>query len=300
MAFLDKYELTKVISMSNDILKSEYYTQPELELTIQQKKLLMFLISKISRDDKEFKAETIHLSDYCDLFGISYEGGYNKKAVRRSILSLGKKCFMLPLPDGTEELCRWVGKVNFDPKREVIKIKLAEELRPYYLGLNERFTAYQLGYTVNFRSKYSYILYEFFKSHEFKHCFYYDVETAKKELAYGKYKSFTDFKRYVLDPAVKEINEQTDINVKYQAVKEWKSYTNLYFCVEKKRGKALAKVDGWKPNGAQKVKNRETLRDFFHDELYTAVMDDGSKDAEYQAEYEDAIVANTSSRSSHK
>lgn len=288
MAILDKYELTKVVSVSNDILTSEYYVQPELELTLQQKQLLTYMISRIDKGDTGFRLETIQIREYCDLFGINYDGS-NKKKIRESVLALGKKCFILPVAPGREKLFRWIDDAEIDYKEGVLYIKLAESLRPYYLNLTEKFAPYQLGYTVSFRSKYSYVLYEFLKSNEFKQFFYYDVEKAKKEWAYEKYKNFADFKRFVLDPAISEINEFTDINVKYEAEKVGKTYTNLHFFIEKKRGEALARVDSWKVIETKKHQNKETLRNFFSEEMREAAMDDGSKEKELQEEYDAAI-----------
>ena len=77
MGLLDKYDLTKCVVMDNKMLRSEYYTQPELELTANQKKLLIYLISKIGEDDTELKEEEVLISDYCELFGINWVGTKN-------------------------------------------------------------------------------------------------------------------------------------------------------------------------------------------------------------------------------
>ena len=49
-----------------------------------------------------------------------------------------------------------------------------------------------------------------------------------------KYPLFKDFRRYVLDVAVKEINGYTDINVYWNPIKTGRSVTAIEFNIEMK------------------------------------------------------------------
>lgn len=256
---LDKYDLTKTVVMSNDMLASRYYTQPELELTINQKKLLLLLISRIDENDTELRSEAIAISDYCELFGIGWKGGTNKRALRSSILSLGQKCFILPIKPGQEQLFRWIGDAKVNYNTGMMYIKLDDSLKPYYLGLKRNYTIFQLGYTANFTTKYSFTIYEYLKSKaSMKKC-YISASEAKLQFAYNKYANFADFKRFVLDPAIREINKKTDLDVRYELVKKGVAYQNIIFFVSRKTGERLAQVDNWK---LQKANRKQELHEF--------------------------------------
>ena len=257
---LDKYDLTKSVVMSNDMIKSEYYKQPELELTLQQKRLMLFMISKIEPTDTELKSEVIQISDYCELFGINYKGGQNKAALRNSLKSLLEKVFFLPIAPGVERSFRWVEKVYIDHNAGTLSVQLDNSLKDYYIGLKKNYAIFQFGYTVAFTSKYSYTMYEFIKKkHEKKHFFYISVDEAKEIFAYNKYPNFSDFKKNVLDPAVSEINEKTDVNVQIKCLKRGRSYEIIEFYVTPKSGKALLEVDTWKVKALNK--HEEVLKD---------------------------------------
>lgn len=258
---LDKYELTKTVVVGNDMLQSEYYTQSELELTVNQKRLLLYLISKINSDDTELRTEEISIADYCELFGISWSGGENRKHFRQSILALARKCFLLPIAPGQEQLFRWVGPVKIDYNIGKLYIRLDDSLKDYYIGLKNNYTIFQLGYAINFSSKYSYTIYEFLKSRANLQRVKISVSDAKQQFAYGKYDNFANFRKKVLDIAVREINAKSDINVRYKATKKGVAYNEIQFFIAKKTGAALERVSDWKN---QKIPTEtEKMDDFF-------------------------------------
>ena len=96
---MEKYDLTKLVSVSNKITDSEFYRRPELDLSVQQKKLVFYLISGITKDTLEFSNETIDIKDYCELFDIKLGGTANREWLRKSLLSLAKKAFFLKIHD---------------------------------------------------------------------------------------------------------------------------------------------------------------------------------------------------------
>jgi plasmid replication initiation protein len=84
------------------------------------------------------------------------------------------------------------------------------------------------------RSQYSVHLYELFKSYAFQHNKRFDLDVLKKKLMADKYKRFPDFQRNVLDIAVREINNVSDIAVEYQIIKEGHKFTQIEFFIKLK------------------------------------------------------------------
>lgn len=50
-----------------------------------------------------------------------------------------------------------------------------------------------------------------------------------------KYKDYRDFKKRVIEPAVEEVNQYTDLNIKWEPYKQGRSYVAITFYIEKKK-----------------------------------------------------------------
>ena len=70
-----------------------------------------------------------------------------------------------------------------------------------------------------------------------------------------QYSTMSNFKRVVLDPAIRQINEHTDIIVTYEQVKEGRNITGFIFRFELKQ-KAKAKA---KPAAVTAIKSKVAL-----------------------------------------
>ena len=63
-----------------------------------------------------------------------------------------------------------------------------------------------------------------------------------QKLLGSHYDKFADFRRYVIETALREINEYSDIVAKYEPIKEGRSYKYINFYIKKKNEKQLLRV----------------------------------------------------------
>lgn len=207
-------ERKQMIVKSNQVIQKSRY-----HLTIQQQKLILYLISKIRPTDTEFKEYIFDLKDVCKVLGVSVDGT-NYIRFKDSLKRIADTSFWLEI-DGKDRLYRWIDDIEINRNETQIKIKLDEHLKPFLLQLKESFTYYQLENVLCFDCKYSFRLYELFKSYEFKTNLTLSVDELKRYLmAENKYDRFTLFKTNVLNKAIDEINKYTDINVNYKLIRE--------------------------------------------------------------------------------
>lgn len=218
---------------SNDLIqKSRFF------LSLQQQKIILFLISQIDPQDSEFKLYTFSISDFCKVCGIDYDSGGNHSALKEQIKKLADKSLWVTLPNGNETLLRWIEKPYISTADKTIKIKLDNDMKPYLLQLKSRFTRYELVYTLHFDSKYSIRLYELVKSvhfnelREYKKAF--TVDEIAQRLGAEQYKEYRDLKRRAILPAVREINEHSDKNIEYTEIKDGKKVTGVVFTISTK------------------------------------------------------------------
>lgn len=108
-------------------------------------------------------------------------------------------------------------------------------MKPYLIHLQRHFTSYELLYTLAMRSQYSIRLYEILKSYAYKKNKIFDIEDLKRTLSAENYTRFPDFKRYVLDIAVREMNEFSDLAIAYELIKESRRYAKINFSIQIKK-----------------------------------------------------------------
>jgi plasmid replication initiation protein len=85
------------------------------------------------------------------------------------------------------------------------------------------------------KSQYSIRLYELLKSYEHKNNLTIGIEEVKRMLSAEIYNRHQDFRRKVIELAIKEINALTDIAVAYEFIKEGRKYAKVAFYIRLKK-----------------------------------------------------------------
>ena len=210
--------LNRQVRKSNDLIQHARFS-----LNTVQQKIVLYLISQIQPWDHEFQCYDFNVLDFCRICGIDNDSGRNYTEIKEEIKKLSDKSYWLTLEDGdSEALIRWIESPVFRKRSGIIRLRLNEHLKPYLLQLKEKYTEYQLIYTLHFKSKYSIRLYElicsvhFHDLYEYKRTF--KLDKLKQYLDCEKYKDYRDFRRDVLEKAIKEINKYSDKTVTFEPI----------------------------------------------------------------------------------
>jgi plasmid replication initiation protein len=215
---------------SNDLIQKSRF-----QLSLQEQKIILYLISKIKPDDIVLKEQIFEINDFFKICGLK-DGGASYKYVKQTLKDLRDRSIWVTLDNGAETTLAWIDKVTMDKPRGAVVIKIDEMMKPYLLQLKDRFTQYELFYTLAMKSQYSIRLYEILKSYENQKQKKFDIDELKKMLSAEKYKRYPDFRRYVLDISLREINAFSDVNVTYQVIKDKRRYANIVFSTSQKKG----------------------------------------------------------------
>ncbi len=208
---------------------NDLVSKTRFNLSLQEQKIILYLISKIKPTDVELQEYDFNIKEFCELIGVENpKGSYTK--LKKTLIDLKNKSFMLE-DEKTIRTVDWISKAIIVKDSGVIKIKLDEDLKPYLINLKNNFTRYELYYILNFKSQYSIRLYELMKSYEFKKSIEIDIDILQEKLQ-SNYTRFVDFKKYVIEIAVKEINRETDINVDVEYIKEGRAYKKIKFYIK--------------------------------------------------------------------
>ena len=146
----------------------------------------------------------------------------------------------------------------------MIVLKLSTEVIELVSRLEANFTQYLLEQVSEFKSKYSIRLYELLaKWIKLEQTEKYELSDLRNKLGIleNEYKSVAYLKRDVLDKAVKEINEKSDLDVKYNQFKVGRNITHIQFKIKTKATSTKIK----KPKALKPLTQKQI--DMFSDKL---------------------------------
>lgn len=145
------------------------------------------------------------------------------------------------LEDGNEVKSQWVTRVKYLEGEFALEITLSPDVINEITeidGYDQFFTSYRLEQTSGLKSIYSIRLYELlaqWKKIQNTPIFKIDIFRGQMGLEVGEYKTMSNFKTYVLESAIKEINEKTDLKISYEQYKKGRTIVGFSFKVETKK-----------------------------------------------------------------
>lgn len=204
----------------------------------------------------------IDATRYAEVFETTRQNGY--KRMKEAEETLFNRRFTYLDDNGKPIKSRWLQQVQYHDGEGAIDLVFTlavVEGISRINGLEKFFTSYLLEQTTQFDSVYSVRLYELltqWRAAKKTPCFQIEVFRNQMGLGINEYKRMNDFKKRVLDLATKEINEKSDLRVKYENVKQGRTIIGFKFTVHEK---PKAKTD--KPSDADNddMLNVEGLND---------------------------------------
>lgn len=131
---------------------------------------------------------------------------------------------------------RWVQSVVYAESDSYIKIKFADEVLPLITMLEKHFTSYELQQVASLKSIHAIRLYELLIQYRTVGKLEISLSDLRLKLgiADGKYPTMNNFKARVLDVGIQQINEHSDIIVKYEQVKTGRTIVGFKFSFKQK------------------------------------------------------------------
>lgn len=178
-------------------------------------------------DDRTFYAR---VSDLRELFPIDKNSAY--AVVERAMDGINEK--PLKFKAGLKKYYwNWFSGFIYEEGTGEFEFRITPEIQPYLLGLKKTFTKYRLKAVYQFKSAYTWKLYENLKKTAFKFQWSIDLDQIRVLLgAAGKYPRWNSFQERVIAPAVAEINKKSDLEVRYDKQKRGRSIVGLVFQIK--------------------------------------------------------------------
>lgn len=228
---------TELVVKDNALINASY------NLDLVEQRLILLAIVEARESGKGINANdplTVHAESYINQFGVHRNTAYQALkdacddlfARQFSYQSLSEKGNII------NHRSRWVSEVAYIDNEAVVRLIFSPAIVPLITKLEEQFTKYEIQQISNLSSAYAVRLYEILIAwrstgqtplidiHEFRN---------KIGVLDVEYKRMYDFKKYVLDIALKQVNEHTDISVKVEQHKTGRSITGFSFSFKQRK-----------------------------------------------------------------
>lgn len=207
-------------------------------------KVLDTYLARINARDPETKLVKFTKGEYEELMGLKQIKPHllkkNTQALLGKVVTIpyGKKgweqytLFTHARCDQDEETLEWT-----------VELGCNEKLEPIFFNIETAgYLRYRLQNIINLTSRYSVLLYLYFKDNMFRTPFEISLKELRENLGADDnktYESFKYFKRDIIDKCISEINKLTDINVSYERKTRGRITIGLVFNVHGKPAKLL-------------------------------------------------------------
>ncbi len=215
------------------IVKSNKLIETSYKLGSREQFFVLFLLSKISQHDTEFRQYKVHHKDIARIMNFD---GRRRVANKEDIFKMMNNLNTQPIrfSEGDEDVqAVWITSLRYNRKSGEYTFTFSLELKPFLLQLKEHFTLFNISNVV-YLSGHSTRMYEVLKRHQYKRE---PVVLSIIDLKFwlrieNKYPEYYEFKRWVLEPAKQELEQYTDIRFTYgEAEKEGKKILSLEFTI---------------------------------------------------------------------
>jgi plasmid replication initiation protein len=229
----------QMVVKSNSLVQRSRFT-----LSLLEQNVLLFLISKIKPGDTGLEKYYFSFREFCDVCGITLEGDMYSY-INETLGKLSDKSLWIDSEmdwQGKHYIgksrIRWINSVFASETAGAMWIRFHEEMLPYLFKLREDFTKYQLRNVLALNSIYASALYELLKRFEYlDRPVDFSLDELKNELgadAVPSYNKYDNFRREVIERALREINTYTDLNVEYKPMKTGRKVTRIIFAFRRK------------------------------------------------------------------
>jgi plasmid replication initiation protein len=216
-----------------EVRQSNALTNARFEYSELQLDLFFFMLSKL-RKTQESLVYQLNIKELSALTGKQYHLPYLLLATE----GMMSRVFSVTTEKSVKQLSMFQ-RIEYLTGTGITEIKLSEDILPHLFHLKDNFTSYGLAAALRLTSKYAKRIYQLCSQwKDLGETKKYDVQDLKKTLGLiddkgnEKMRQFGQLRSFVLDPAVKQINEHTELQVSYKLEKVGRSFKNIIFTVK--------------------------------------------------------------------
>lgn len=220
------------------VVKSNKLTEASYRLDLIEQRIILSAIVEAREHQKGLGDDfiTLDAKRFQTTFGMADANVYKQlKEAMETLFSRYVIIRDIHPESGHERVtkARWISSASYIDGSGTIQIRFAPEMVPFITRLEGAFTQYRLEKIGNMSSAHAVRLYELLIQYLALGEREVEIAWLKQSLELGNdYPRIDNFKRRVVDVAVQQINEHSDIHVNYVQRKTGRAVTHLIFTIK--------------------------------------------------------------------
>ena len=236
--------LILISKMSDLIVKDNALMNASYNLDLVEQRLILLAILEARESGKGINANdplTVHAESYINQFGVARQTAYQALKDACKDLFARQFSYQEKRERGRANITsRWVSQIAYIDETATVEVIFAPAVVPLITRLEEQFTQYDIEQISGLSSAYAVRLYELLI------CWRSTGKTPVIELAEfrkrlgvlnDEYTRSDNFKKWIIENPIKQINEHTDITASYEQHKKGRTITGFSFKFKQKKKK---------------------------------------------------------------
>jgi plasmid replication initiation protein len=227
------------------IVKDNALINASYNLELVEQRLILLAILEARESGKGINANnflSVHASSYMDSFNVTRQAAYMALKAACDDLFARQFSYQTMSEKGNikQHKSRWVSEIVYNELEATVQLIFAPAVVPLITRLEKHFTSYEIEQIAALKSKYAMRLYELlvaWKSTGKVPEIELEDFRGKLGLSETEYRAMGDFKKHVLDLAIKQINEHSNITASYEQHKKGRTITGFSFRFKAKQKK---------------------------------------------------------------
>ncbi len=235
---MNTHQPPAALDRSSLVTKSNALINATFDLSLRANRFLAFAISLLDRHQAVSAGQSVEIEipvlEFARAFEVEASGNIYRELealadqLQRKIITLQPHQTLR----GSRAKFGIVKRADYFDGEGRILLEFDKDLVPHLLGLKEQFTSYRLKDVYRFGSVHAWRLYELLRQYKALGKREFDVDELKAKIGLaGLYERVGNLKVRVIDPAMREINETSDIMCEYEQRKRGRKVTGFLFLI---------------------------------------------------------------------
>jgi hypothetical protein len=219
------------------VIHHKRFGEWRIDYSLSQIRVLLLALSKVRQESDLFEPIAFTREEFVRALGIRTNrlAGKEMIAIIDSLLGL-----RVSYQQVSPRYGKGTGRANVFSRAEyfpglgIVGLKLNDDVAPVFTGLSANFVRYRLAHVLACSSVYAIRLYILLRPHRgFRNGRKFSIAQLRDTFAIpdGVHKSPAHFRTHVIEPAVRQINQRTDLRVSATPIKEGRRHSGYHFAV---------------------------------------------------------------------
>lgn len=236
--------------MKDLVVKDNALINASYNLDLVEQRLILLAIVEARESGRGINANDpleVHADSYINQFNVHRNTAYQALKDACKDLFVRQFSYQEKKANGNirNVMSRWVSQIAYNDNEATVDLIFAPAVVPFITRLEEQFTKYELQQVSSLSSAYAIRLYELLiQWRSTGKTPIIELEDFRKKLGVldNEYSRMAHLKERILELSIKQINEHTDITVKYEQHKRGRSIIGFSFSFKQKKSDFSKKI----------------------------------------------------------